>query len=53
MTSKDLKAIAYDLISNIEFFKNKLAEVNQQIADALEKEKQSEDDRAADTTNNS
>lgn len=52
MTSKELKAMAYDLISNIEFFKNKLAEVNQQIAETLEKEKASENDRTTDITRN-
>jgi hypothetical protein len=51
MTSKELKAIAYDLISNIEFFKNKLAEVNAQIADAIEKEKNNGQSNNSDSSN--
>lgn len=38
MDIKDLKAIAYDLLANIEFLQNKLREVNKQIAELSQQE---------------
>lgn len=52
MTSQELKAIAYDIISNIEFLKNKLAEINQDIAKTIEQEKQQDSGNANSGNNN-
>ena len=42
MTSKELKAMAYDIIANIDYLQKKLQEVNQAISKAVEEEKQKE-----------
>ena len=39
---KDLKATAYDIISNIEFLQSKLKEVNAQIEQIFKEEKEKE-----------
>jgi len=38
MTLIELKAQAYDILSNLEFFQKKLQETNQQIAEKLKEE---------------
>ena len=50
MTSKELKAMAYDVMANIDFLKNKLNEINQAIAKAVKEEKDKEN---GSTNNNS
>lgn len=42
MTLTDLKAAAYDALANIEYWQKKLAEINQQIAQEVEKEQKNE-----------
>ena len=50
MTSKELKAMAYDIIANIDYLQNKLKEVNQAIGKAVAEEKEKEN---GSTDNNS
>lgn len=45
MNSKELKAMAYDVIANIEFLQKKLAEINQAIAKAVNEEKEQEENK--------
>ena len=40
MTLIELKASAYDLLANLEYIQKQLQEVNQKIAEELQKEKQ-------------
>jgi hypothetical protein len=40
MTIVELKASAYDLLANLEYIQKQLQEVNQKIAEELQKEKQ-------------
>ena len=40
MTIIELKAAAYDILSNLEYLQKQLQEVNQKIAEELQKEKQ-------------
>ena len=40
MTLIELKAAAYDILSNLEYLQKQLQEVNQKIAEELQKEKQ-------------
>ncbi len=42
MTSKELKAMAYDVMANIDYLQKKLAEINQAIAKAVNEEKEKE-----------
>jgi hypothetical protein len=39
MTIIELKAAAYDILSNLEYLQKQLQEVNQKIAEELQKEK--------------
>ena len=39
MTLIELKASAYDILSNLEYLQKQLQEVNQKIAEELQKEK--------------
>jgi hypothetical protein len=39
MTLIELKAAAYDILSNLEYLQKQLQEVNQKIAEELQKEK--------------
>lgn len=39
MTLVELKAAAYDILSNLEYLQKQLQEVNQKIAEELQKEK--------------
>ena len=39
MTLVELKASAYDLLANLEYIQKQLQEVNQKIAEELQKEK--------------
>ena len=39
MTIVELKAKAYDILSNLEYLQKQLQEVNQKIAEELQKEK--------------
>jgi hypothetical protein len=39
MTLVEMKAAAYDLLANLEYIQKKLQEVNQKIAEELQKEK--------------
>jgi hypothetical protein len=39
MTLLELKASAYDLLANLEYIQKQLQEVNQKIAEELQKEK--------------
>lgn len=39
MDIKELKAKAYDILSNLEYLQKQLQETNQQIAEAMQKEK--------------
>lgn len=41
MTLTELKAQAYDTLANIEFLQKKLVEINQQIAEQMQKEDES------------
>jgi hypothetical protein len=40
MTLIELKASAYDLLANLEYIQKQLQEVNQKIAEELQKEKE-------------
>ena len=40
MTIIELKAKAYDILSNLEYLQKQLQEVNQKIAEELQKEKE-------------
>ena len=40
MTILELKAKAYDILSNLEYLQKQLQEVNQKIAEELQKEKE-------------
>ena len=40
MNLTELKAAAYDILSNLEYLQKQLQEVNQKIAEELQKEKQ-------------
>jgi hypothetical protein len=40
MTLVELKAAAYDILSNLEYLQKQLQEVNQKIAEELKKEKE-------------
>lgn len=40
MTIVELKAKAYDILSNLEYLQKQLQEVNQKIAEELQKEKE-------------
>tara|TARA_R110000868_G_scaffold199212_1_gene445796 strand:+ start:2867 stop:2998 length:132 start_codon:yes stop_codon:yes gene_type:complete len=40
MTLVELKAKAYDILSNLEYLQKQLQEVNQKIAEELQKEKE-------------
>ena len=40
MTVVELKAAAYDILSNLEYLQKQLQEVNQKIAEELKKEKE-------------
>lgn len=42
MTSKELKAMAYDVMANIDYLQKKLTEINQAIAKAVNEEKEKE-----------
>ena len=39
MTLVEMKAAAYDILSNLEYLQKQLQEVNQKIAEELQKEK--------------
>jgi hypothetical protein len=39
MTLTEMKAAAYDLLANLEYIQKQLQEVNQKIAEELQKEK--------------
>jgi len=39
MTLIELKAAAYDILSNLEYLQKQLQEINQKIAEELQKEK--------------
>jgi len=39
MTLVELKAAAYDILSNLEYLQKQLQEINQKIAEELQKEK--------------
>jgi hypothetical protein len=39
MTLVEMKAAAYDLLAKLEYFQKQLQEVNQQIAEELQKDK--------------
>lgn len=41
MTLTELKAAAYDTLANIEYLQKKLAEINQQIAEQMQKDDES------------
>lgn len=43
MNSTELKAKAYDLLAQLEYLQKQLQEVNQHIAEAMQKEKAEED----------
>ena len=40
MTLVEMKAAAYDLLANLEYIQKQLQEVNQKIAEELQKEKE-------------
>ena len=40
MTIVELKAAAYDILSNLEYLQKQLQEVNQKIAEEMQKEKE-------------
>ena len=40
MTLVEMKAAAYDILSNLEYLQKQLQEVNQKIAEELKKEKE-------------
>lgn len=44
---KELKAMAYDIMANMEFLKGKLSQVNKEIGELIEteKKKQSEEEK--------
>ena len=44
MNLTDLKASAYDALANIEYWQKKLAEINQQIAEEVNKKEDGEKD---------
>lgn len=45
MNSKELKAMAYDVMANIEYLKKKLSEINESIAKAVKEEKEKEENK--------
>lgn len=45
MTITELKAKAYDILSNLEYLQKQLQEVNQKIAEEMQKEKEANGER--------